>query len=204
MKKLILILLGVTLMTSINAQEKGKIRVGGNLGLSIPHAGIGLGGDLDIRYNIMDNVNAGIKFTGDILMKDLSADDVNQTVSMTASSISSTLLTGDYYFSKGTSMFAPYLGGGLGLYKIGNIEVTGSGTDTPSAPTNTSDFEADRKFGALLRGGFELGHARLGLEYFIIPKSTLVDINNNAIGTTSNGFVKLSLGFYLGGGKWRK
>ena len=81
MKKLILILLGVTLMTSINAQEKGKIRVGGNLGLSIPHAGIGLGGDLDIRYNIMDNVNAGIKFTGEILMKDLSADDVNQTVS---------------------------------------------------------------------------------------------------------------------------
>lgn len=204
MKKSILSLLLLAILCSLNAQQMGKIRVGLDAGFDFPHAGFGFGGGLDVRYNVMDNVNLGLKFSGDVLMKDLVMDQVTPSVSITTSAVSSTLATSDYYFGKGTSAFSPFLGGGLGFYKVSNIRITAAGTDTPTPPSNTSSFRADTKFGALLRGGFELGHMRLGLEYYLVPKSTAVDLNNDYIGTTGNSFMKLSLGFYLGGGKWRK
>lgn len=204
MKKLFLGMLLIALTLNLSAQEKGKIRVGFDLGLGLPTMGAGFGGDLDVRYNVMDNVNVGIKLGADALFKDIYVDQLNSTASITACAISSTLATGDYYFNKGTSIFAPYLGGGLGFYEIGNIKVSASGTSVPTTPTNTSTFLTENKFGGLLRGGFELGHFRMGLEYYLIPDSKLVDMNNVALGTTPNSYLKISLGFYFGGGHWRK
>jgi hypothetical protein len=151
----------------------------------------------------MDNINAGIKFTGDILIKDIAVDNAAQTVSMTAGVIGSTLATGDYYFTKGTSIFAPFLGAGLGIYNVVNVGVTASGTDIPTTP-NTAGITAEDKFGGLIRGGFELGHFRMGLEYYLVPSSNLYDLNSNVIGVSNNSFLQLSVGFYFGGGHWKK
>lgn len=203
MKKLILALLIIALTFNVNAQEKGKVRVGLGMGLSLPNRGAGFGGDLDVRYNILDNLNAGIKFTGDILVKDIVIDNANSTASITAGGITSTLVTGDYYFNSGNSLFAPFLGGGLGLYNVLNIHSTESGTNVPIAPS-TAGFASEQRFGGLLRGGFELGHFRMGIEYFLVPNSTLYDNSYTPIGIASNSYVKISVGFYLGGGHWKK
>ena len=203
MKKIVLLLLSVVMFAGVSAQEQGRIRVGFDGGLDIPNSGVGLGGGLDIRYNIKDNINVGLKFAGDVMGKNIYVDESTLTASVTAGAVSSTLVTGDYYFSKGESMFAPFVGGGFGLYKIANVKATVTGDQVPELPTNFTNYTPDRKFGALIRGGFELGHFRLGIEYNIIPKSAVYEVTDGSVGLASNSFVKLSLGFYLGGGKWK-
>jgi hypothetical protein len=44
----------------------------------------------------------------------------------------------------------------------------------------------------------------MAADYNIVASSTLVDIQNNPIGTTGNNYLNLSIGFYIGGGHWRK
>ena len=61
------------------------------------------------------------------------------------------------------------------------------------------ELELDGKFGGLIRAGFELGKLRLAASYNLIGKSDLgegVEVKNSYLG--------ISLGFYLGGGKWKK
>jgi hypothetical protein len=58
--------------------------------------------------------------------------------------------------------------------------------------------------GGLLRGGFEWGKFRMGLEYNLVPKSTLQDTSGNNRGTISNSYLGIHLGFFVGGGKWGK
>ena len=204
MKKLILSFLVIALAFNINAQQQGKIRVGLDAGLALPNRGAGLNGDLDIRYNVADNMNIGIKFNGGILLKDMYVDETANTASIKSSVIGSTLLTSDYYFNDGTSSFAPFLGGGLGVFKIINLGLSAIG-NTPPSPTNTANILPETKYGGLLRGGFEAGHFRMALEYYLIPRSALYDLNSNSYnGTAGNNFVNLTIGFYLGGGHWRK
>jgi outer membrane protein X len=208
MKKSFLCVVVALFTLSLSAQQKGAIRVGFNAGLGLPNAGFGVGGDFDIRYNLMDNLNVGVKFSGDALMKDLQIDRMNNNVYATASAISSTLLSADYYFNKGTNRFAPYLGGGLGLYKIMNIGMVATGSNsTVSTPTNTTIYPSYSKFGGLIRGGFESGHFRMGLELFLVPDSPVTPFDNTTSilsPTTGNSFLKFSLGFYFGGGHWKK
>jgi hypothetical protein len=56
----------------------------------------------------------------------------------------------------------------------------------------------------VLRGGFEAGHFRMALDYYLIPKSEVYDLSNNLLGFTKNSYLNLSIGFYLWGGKWSK
>ncbi|MDD4971150.1 MAG: hypothetical protein PHT07_17110 [Paludibacter sp.] len=198
MKKLIVSLFIATFVFALNAQEKGKIRVGLDAGLAFPNAGLGFNGGLDIRYNIMDNLNLGVKFGLAALAKDIVGSGTNYTA--TASALTYSLVNGDYYFNKEESSFAPFLGGGLGTFSIINMRLTSADQST----TLPAGLLIEHKIGGLLRGGFEAGHFRMALEYYLVPGSRLVDINNATIGTTGNSFLNLSIGFYLGGGKWRK
>jgi len=198
MKKLILGLLIVASVFNLSAQEKGKIRVGLDAGLAFPNAGLGFNGDLDVRYNIMDNLNLGVKFGLAALAKDIITSGSSYTG--TAGAMTYSLITGDYYFSKPASSFAPFVGGGLGSYSIGNMKLTSSDQST----TAPSGLLIEHRIGGLLRGGFEAGHFRMALEYYLVPRSSVVDLNNAIVGTTGNSFLNLSIGFYLGGGKWRK
>ena len=204
MKKAIYVMLLLVVFTGLRAQQQGKVRAGFNAGVDVPNAGVGLGGGIDVRYNIKDNINVGLKFAGDAMAKNIYVDESTLTASVTAGAVYSTLVTGDYYFSKGESIFAPFVGGGFGFYKIANVKATVTGDQVPEPPTDFTNYTPDTKFGALIRGGFELGHVRLGLEYNIIPKSSVYEVSDGSVGLASNSFLKLSLGFYLGGGKWKK
>jgi hypothetical protein len=42
----------------------------------------------------------------------------------------------------------------------------------------------------------------MGLEYNIVPDSSLQNMSGAKVGTVSNSYLGIHLGFYLGGGKW--
>ncbi|MDD3078122.1 MAG: hypothetical protein PHH37_03335 [Paludibacter sp.] len=198
-KIIVLIAIVVIGIQASFGQTQGKIRVGFDLGLALPHAGAGITGDLDARYNITDNINAGILLSSAALLKDISASSTTGTLVVGANS--AFLVHGDYYFGKGLSLFSPFLGAGLGKYSVSNIQIT---SDDTSADANSISVPSESKFGGLIRGGFELGHFRMALSYNMIPASSVYDLSSNYVGTTGNNFVNLSLGFYFGGGHWKK
>ena len=93
----------------------------------------------------------------------------------------------------------PYLGGGLGFYSIANVEFDDANSDSDDAA-----LDATGKLGGLIRGGFEWGKFRMGLEYNLVPKSTLQNMYGAEVGTVTNSYLGIHLGFYVGGGKWGK
>jgi len=181
------------------AQEKGLVRFGANLDLAIPNAGFGFGGNLELRYNILDNLNAGLKIGSHYGVHDVVKNQSELTGTLTASIINSYLITSDYYFNNGKSVFAPYVGGGFGLFNISNLKL--ALTDEPNY-SNLVNFDRDTKLGGLLRCGVEISKIRLGLEYYLIPQSNLYDITYTKVGDTRNSFFNISIGIYIGGGKW--
>jgi len=205
MKKLIFSFLFFVFAVSLNAQEHGKIRIGGNLGLALPPNGAGLSIDfLDIRYNILDNLNAGVKFGSAFMIRDI-AQFGDNSADATMHINSNFMVISDYYFNKGTSAFAPFIGGGIGTFSIYDIYMeVESGEEYNYQYDELPIFE--KTLGGTLRAGFELGKFRLALEYYLIPQTRMYDVANimQTVGTSDNSYLTLNIGFYFGGGKWRK
>lgn len=190
MKKIILTGLAVFAFTFANAQEKGKFRVGLDLGYAIPSGGGGVLFAIEPKYNIADNMNVGLRIAGAAMAKEFSGsgESLEAKIGTSASYVG----TYDYYFTG--SSFVPYVGAGAGIYSLSNAEFDVDGM------TGSVDLDSKSKFGGLVRAGFELGKFRMGVEYNIVPKSKI----NNSDVTAKNSYVGIHLGFYLGGGKWSK
>lgn len=201
MKKLFLIAVLVLSITKVSAQEQGKIRGGANLGLAFPNAGIGFAADLDFRYNITYNINAGLLLTSFGGVKDITTSIDNSLTTMTVGASTGTLLHGDYYFNNGTNNFAPFLGAGLGSFRVSNIQITSNDETNAAGSISASD---QNKLGGVIRTGFEAGHFRVGLSYYLIAPSSLYNLLATKVGSTGNNYLNLTLGFYLGGGNWAK
>lgn len=155
MKKLIFsAILVLTISMAATAQSENykpfKVDLGAIYGLPMGSEVFSAGGGiyLEPKYNVTDNVAAGIRLEWAFF------GAVGENVS--ASAWSSYLGTCDYYV--GTEGIRPYFGGGLGIYKIGRASV---GPDEVSAEVGT-------KFGFVPRAGLLLGHFRTGLEYNIV------------------------------------
>lgn len=178
MKNLLLLITIITLSFNSTAQEKDKFRFGIDLGYVSANGGGGLLFDMEPKFNITDNSNIGIR-----IGVAASASDLEGTVDLDANA--NILGTYDYYFN-GNKSFVPFLGGGLGVFILGG-----------SDDINYDGF-AGSQIGGMIRGGVELSKFRFALEYNIIPKSDL------AIGQSiKNSYFGASVGFYLGGGKWK-
>ncbi len=207
-KKIIVICIVSLIVLTTFSQKQNYIRGGGNIDLSFPNAGFGIGGNIDLRYNIFDNLNAGIKIGSMYSASNVSYNDTEYTGGLTASMINYYLLHSDYYFNYGRSIFAPFVGAGLGLYKISNLKLQVDETPQFSELLNLS---RNNKFGALIRTGIEISWFRIALEYNLIPRSDLMGLDDNLIppaikvvGTTPNSYFTITTGFYIGGGKWGK
>ncbi len=193
-KKIIFLALLISSVVLVNAQEQGKFRGGLNFGFLFPGAGFGVGGDLDFRYNILDNLNTGLRFGLNMMARDIDRYDEKAV----ASAFTYSLINANYYFNKANSNFAPFVGGGIGRFSLGNAQFS------LNENSNTNNLAIDRRFGGNLSIGFEAAKFRLSFEYFMIPRSNLYDLYGNKVGEIGNSFVNLTVGFYLGGGKWRK
>lgn len=199
MKKITLLLMTIFTLVGVSAQEVGKVRLGINAGVAIPKNGFGGGGDLDFRYNIIDNWNLGLKLGFGGLVKDIEMYEDNNSIKATAMGVTNVLLHSDYYLNSGKNIFAPFLGGGIGYFHMGNTSIK----ENDVLPEDLS-ISPESKFGGFVRFGFEIWRVRLGIEYYMIPKSSLRSLNNHIIGETKNNFWNISLGFYIGGGSWKK
>ena len=199
MKKIILLTLITLAVANGYSQEKGRFRVGLDLGY-VPASGGG-GGLLSIepKYNIKDNMNVGLRIGAAGIVRDLESNSgVTATAKVAASS--SFVGTYDYYFHKSGSgsSLAPYIGGGIGYYSLANVEVDDSNNSLPDEFTPA----VSGVFGGLIRGGLEWAGFRVGLEYNFIPDSEIEDISGTTVGTAKNAYLGISVGFFVGGGKW--
>lgn len=201
MKIRILIVLLFVFFQFTNAQKQNTFRGGGNIDVAIPSGGIGAGANLDIRYNILDNFNAGLKIGGMYSSRNFSADKEELTGSITVSVLNSYLIHSDYYFNFGRGILAPYIGTGFGIYRISNVKLE---INEKPDYSNLLNFSKEMKPGALIRAGVEIGWFRIGAEYNFIHRSDLYDITKNPVSTTSNSFFAITTGFYLSNARWGK
>ncbi|MDR2887467.1 MAG: hypothetical protein LBV26_05645 [Bacteroidales bacterium] len=141
-------------------------------------SGFGISGALEVKYNVQNNMNAGLKTDAVfmIIHKDNHAELLNF------------YFTYDYYFHYGNSRFSPFIGGGLGYYfgQFYQNDYYNAGINRINNPT------------CFVRGGFEAGKFRLSLAYHLIreKKEGYKRINYD--------YLSLSAGFYIGGGKWNR
>ena len=173
-------------------QAEGKFRFGLDLGYAIPAGGgAGISFSIEPKYNIKDNMNVGLRIGVAGNTRDLLS--FSNSSNRKASATTSYVATYDYYFNNGGGSLVPYLGGGLGYFNFATIEIFSS-----------SDTGADvgGKFGGLIRGGIEWNKLRVGVEYNIVPKSELQTFNGESAGTSPNSYVGITVGFFIGGGKW--
>jgi len=196
MKKIILtLIIATTAIFSVNAQEEGKFRVSLDLGYAIPTSGGGgIAIYLEPAYNIKDNMRVGLRIGSASLIKEIKPLGDDKKTEGKIGANGSYLGTFDYSFNKKNSHFVPYIGAGIGYFSVANIEF-----DDFDA---LDKIEASGKFGGMIRGGFECKKFRLGVDFNLVPESKLEDLSGKKIGTAKNSYFGISLGFFLGGGKW--
>lgn len=197
MRKIILLVFLTLTFANSYSQKQGGFRVGLDLGY-VPTGGGG-GGLLSIepKYNIKENMNVGLRFGLAGIARDIQ-ENSDESITAKISVNNSYVGTYDYYFHKSGSSFAPYIGAGVGYYEIANVEFDDS-SSSEVTPDSTGEM------GGLIRGGFEWGKFRMGVEYNFVPDSKLQDLNGNVTDVSvANSYVGIHLGFYLGGGKWGK
>ncbi len=199
MKKIILTAMAVFAFTNGYSQEEGKFRVGLDLGYTVPsNGGGGILFSVEPKYNLKDNMNVGLRIGAAAMVRDIKTDD-GGTTSAKISANGSYVGTYDYYFNNSGSSFVPYVGGGAGYYSIANVEY-----DNLDDSSSNAALDASGKMGGLIRGGFEWGKFRMGIEYNLVPKSELQDTSGAKIADISNSYIGIHFGFYVGGGKWGK
>ncbi|MFE3846837.1 hypothetical protein ACFX5D_02505 [Flavobacterium sp. LB3P45] len=196
MKKVILAVSAFLVFTICYSQKEGGFRVGLDFGFVPAQGGAGVLFSIEPKYNIKDNMNVGLRIGAAGIVRDI--NDSGTSTSATVSANSSYVATYDYYFNKLGKSFVPYIGGGAGFYTVGNVQF-----DDINSSNNVT-LDATSNFGGLVRGGFEWGKFRMGVEYNLVPESTLHDMDGNNRGTVSNTYLGIHLGFYVGGGKWGK
>jgi hypothetical protein len=195
MKKTLLVTALLLGLTSTYAQKQGSFRAGLDVAIIPATKGFGLGFTLEPKYNIKQNMNIGLRFGSSGILKDI--NQTNNVSSGTVSTHSYIYGTFDYYLISGSS-FVPFVGGGLGYSSNSNVMVVDISNN------NSSNAKSQGGFSGLVRAGFEAGKFRLGVEYNILPESLLLNETTGIYtGNTSNSYLGINVGFYVGGGKWK-
>ena len=191
MKKIFFTLLVTISATQwIQAQEEGKFRAGLDLGYAMPTRGEGLFVAFEAKQNIADNMNVGLRIENAIFVKEVYLNDKAMDTDIIGNL--SFIGTFDYYFNKNNHQFSPFVGTGIGYSSLTDVQFEFKGDET------TPDAETNGKFGGLIRAGFEWGKLRVAANYNLLGKSKIEG------GEIKNSYLGISLGFYIGGGKWNK
>lgn len=201
MKKLLLL---VALVSSTvyysNAQSESGLKpfkVDVSLGYAVPGGKGAKGGVLfavEPKYSVISNLAVGIRFEGAVIARFSGYDNDGNVSEADVKASGSYLATADYYLTDNYS-FRPFFGAGAGIFSLASSQTTAT---TTGVSVSTS------KFGGMIRGGFELKHFRVGVEYNLVPKTkfTGYDMNGDpATLTAKNGYLGIKLGFCIGGGE---
>jgi len=192
MKKLLFILAIVVATASIaNAQDK-KWNIGFGAGMASPmgsdfkkFAKVGADYYVNCTYNFTPKMSAGIEYNGAGLIG-ASASDEGKSVEAGATSVSSYLVKGVYYFTE--SAVRPYGAISTGMYSISQGKSTFSGTidGTEINATGGSGDKTNFGFGAEL--GLKIKWFNLSVAYQ----------NAGKVGDVSIAYMQYNLGFNIG------
>lgn len=199
MKIRILCLVTMCIMASLGyGQEAEKFRVDLRLGYTTGDAGDGILINLEPKWSIDEKINVGFRIAGAGLVTIGDENDLTISGSDRIAGIGSYTGTVDYYvYHKPGSPFAVFTGAGLGYYGVLNY--------TEDLDDEAVDnLETNGGFGGFGRVGFDYFKFRVALEYNLAPKGTLRGPGNIVLGEVNNNYLGLSLGFYFGGGKWKR
>lgn len=160
----------------------------------------GIGAAVEPKYNVTDKLSVGLRFEGSaILTGDVSVD--GQDVSVGARAVTAYLAKADYYLTD--SSVRPFVGAGLGLYRIGS----GSQSVDGSSGTVVQRAESFSGFGFCPQVGVNFGGFRLAATYHVITGDDQVVVTQ-AVGATaptstslSKNFFAVELGGTLGGNR---
>lgn len=196
--KLLILAVGTMLSFSAIAQSESELKpfkVDVSLGYAIPGGSGAKGGVLfavEPKYAVMSNLAVGLRMEAAVIARFSGYDAEGYPNEASVKAAGSYLLTGDYYFSDNYS-FRPFGGVGAGIFSLASAEVTSS----------SEAVSAGSKFGGMIRGGFEMKHFRLGIEYNLVPKTNITGFDSNGEPATlksKNGYLGFKLGFCIGGG----
>jgi hypothetical protein len=202
MKKITFSILLLSSVVFAKAQTESPFKpfkVDVSIGYAMPGGEGAKGGVLfaiEPKYEVIPNLSVGIRWEGAIMVRGtVNADGT--VAKADAKAAGSYLLTGDYYFTQNT--VRPFAGLGLGLYNLAAATADNSGVTSAGASS---------KFGEMVRAGVELSHFRIGVEYNIVPSTTLETINSSTGAHTTNksknGYLGIKVGFCIGGGRISK
>jgi outer membrane protein X len=198
MKKLLILSMTVLTISFANAQVFNPFKVDFAFGGAIPGGGGAKGGvlfALEPKFAPMPQIAVGLRLEAAVMARAFESAD-GSSVSGKVAASASYLATGDYYFSN--SFFRPFAGLGLGLYNQASASVDESGN------SGSYTAQSGTKFGTMVRVGFELHHFRLAAEYNIVGKTTQTGtdgLGNPYSVTSTNNYIGLKIGFFVGGGR---
>jgi len=198
MKKISLILiLGAFVSFSAIAQDDLKpFKVDVSFGYAIPGGSGAKGGVIfavEPKYAVMPMLSLGLRMEAAVVARFSGYDANGEVVDADVKASGSYLATGDYYFSENYS-FRPFAGAGAGIFTLASASISGNGSESSGVGS---------QFGGMIRAGIEAGHFRLGVEYNLIPKTTLDGWDSNgdpAKVSSKNSYIGIKLGVCFGGG----
>ncbi len=162
----------------------------------------GAGAALEAKYNAMDNLAVGLRFEGAgfVTQEVTLGTGASTSVSQGARAVSAFSVKADWYF--GTASARPFVGLGLGYYRIGagTQSVSSGGAVVQSAT-------AFRGFGVSPQIGVNLGAFRLAATYHLVGGGDMTVVTQ-AVGAASPTEVTLAKNFFafeiggtIGGGR---
>jgi len=193
MKKFTCVLvLALLASTLAHAQEYKKFKVGLGLGYAMA-SGTGSSGGvlftLEPAYRLQDNFSVGLRMESAVIVRGFSQGTTSASIS--AAAIGSYTLNGQYYF--GSTTFRPFVGAGVGIFKLAAVSETVSSGGSGSG---SIDIAAESKIGFYPRVGFDYRHFNMAIDYNIIPATTAGSGND-----LKNSYIGIRVGAFFGGGK---
>lgn len=156
----------------------------------------GFGAVIEPKFNITDNISAGLRFDGVVTFGGTIGPEGSTSVSIGAAA--ATLLDGEYFLS--TSSVRPFVGFGLGLYAIASESV-----EAGDANTSVSQV-AGRFFGVAPALGIDLGRLRLAVTYNLILGADIevrqnIGMPNETQTSYGQSYLLFELSFRIGGAR---
>ena len=199
MKKCFLILaFGTIVSVSATAQSGSDLKpfkVDVSLGYALPGGSGAKGGVLfavEPKYAVQSQIAVGLRMEAAVIARFSGYDADGYPNNASVKAAGSYLATGDYYFSDNYS-FRPFAGAGAGIFSLASAEIN----------SDEGAVSGGTKFGGMVRGGVEMSHFRIGIEYNIVPTTKFAGFDNNgdpATLTSKNSYLGIKLGVCIGGG----
>lgn len=205
MKRFFFTILFLLIPTILLAQNQGLYRIGIDGGVSIANHHKSTSYSLEVKHYIKNNMNVGIKLSSARLTKSVDLEYYGNPKNYELTSRDYHILGCFDYTLYKNQMFTSYIGLGLGLTHIADLKPYISASSTLH---QSGYIDSHWKPGVMLRTGFEIAFIRLGIEYFLIHKTTMEPNDQFFPGgfkfkPVSNHYLNVHLGIFFGVGRKR-